>query len=611
MLKQGRLIPQRHGWRWGSAMTAVTLAVCLPLTGLRGTPPDEDPPGKVSAPESSSDPVDSQRTQVPVGAGVHATDERNHDNLRERIARQIEVREKCPPLQFDGFMVWRPSRFLSEDFDPAIRYYHNAMTFVLLGMYPEDGSVHGRTHVVSSWSDTEKEHGQLQVGAQISEADSVSPKILSSLVTHPGMGPLRPSQQVKTIAGRNATGLTQMVFDPESGILKESDSLAGWMVDDEHGFLHGSEEEIAARLQGKTDPYANIPADFLEHYRSAAFATVFADCTTWKNDIEEHTRGSKDQKTVELAFPLIRGLQHLGFFVLGDDEFDCTLRASYETSEMANESKNAIEGLIFLARTAIMASPKPEDVQAPKELLGSLRIDQVDREIRIRFNPPRSLLQSEALLSQIRCPAPGWSILLGSTRVVEGEPNTIRLKGTEDGCMPAFLTQSISTEKIRGKRVRLNAELSCNPNDVARTGLVLWASTRDGKSIAQASIAADGTSTIASIANHEQHAWRGPDEKTSHSVSVELDVPQDCDVLAMGIYAMQTEVSVSKVRMEVNPKTFRPKPGSNPITPYSLLHIPFAPIHAEPRNLDFSEPWEDLATDVPGIAEKVPETSRK
>lgn len=608
MLKQGRLIPQRHGWRWGSVMTAVTLAVCLPLTGLRGTPPEGDLGGAESASGAFGLPDSSASAEDSVGMEKQPSKDSSLDSLRDRIRHLNEVREKCPPLQFDGVMVWRPSRFLSEDFDPAIRYYHNALTFVLLGMYPEDGSVHGRTHVVSSWGDTEKEHGQLQIGAQISESDFVSPKILSRLVTHPSMGPLRPSQHVKTIEGRSATGLTQMVLDPESGTLKESDSLVGWMVDDEQGFLHGSEEEIAARLQGKTDPYANVPADFLEQYRSAAFATVFADCSTWQKGIEEHTRGSKDQKTVELAFPLFHGLKHLGFFVVGDDAFDCVVRASYGTPEMANDSKNVIDGLLFLARAALMAAPKQEDVEPLKELLGSLRIDQIDRELRIRFNPPRSLLQSEALLSQIRCPAPGWSILLGSTHAIEGEPNTMRLKGSEDGCMPAFLTQSISAEKLRGKRVRLNAELKCDLADVAHAGLVLWTSKQHGKSIAVASIAADGASTIASIANHDTHVSKGLGEAQTRSVAVELDVPDDCDVLSFGIYAKDVEVSVSKIRMEVNPQTSRPKPVSNPLTPYSLLQIPFAPIHEHPVNLDFSMPQEGF---VPGIAEKVPESSRK
>jgi beta-lactamase regulating signal transducer with metallopeptidase domain len=609
MLKQGRLIPQRNGWRWGSVMTAVTLAVCLPLTGLLGTPPEDELLGQNSASESSSDPVDSQQTPTPVDAGEDASDEEKLQTFRERLEKLKEVREKCPPLQFDGFMVWRPSQFRSEDFDPAVLYYHNAWTFVLLGMYPEDGSVYGRTHIVSSWSDTEKEHGELAISAQISEADSVSPKILSRLLT----GPLRQSQQVKTIEGRQATAITKMVFDPESGSQKESDSLAGWMVDDELGFLHGSEEEIAARLQGKTDPYANIPADFLEQYRTAAFATVFADCTTWQKDIEEHTRGSKDQKTVELAFPLINGLRHLGFFVLGDDAFDCILRASYSAPEMAVESKNVLDGLLFLARTAIVAAPNQEDVQPLKDFLGSLRIDQIDRELRIRFNPPRSLLQSEALLSQIRSPAPaGWSIMLGSTHSVEGEPNTMRLQGSSAaGCMPAFLTQSISAEKLRGKRVRLNAELTCDSADVAHAGLVLWASKQNGVSIAAASIAADGASTIASIANHDTHVSKGRGETRTRPVAVELDVPDDCDVLSIGIYAKDVEVAVSKVRMEANPRAVRAQPVATPLTPYNLLQIPFAPIHEHPVNLDFSMPQEVFVPGAPGIAEKVPDSLRK
>jgi Zn-dependent protease with chaperone function len=611
MLKQGRLMPRRHGWRWGYAMTAATLAVCLPLTGLRGTPPEEEFQEKKSAAESKSQLTNSKNATNEAGEGDTSAADENLERLGERIQRLKEVREKCPPLQFDGFMIWNPSKLLSNDFDPGIRYFHNALTFALLGSFPKEGSIHGRTHVVSGWSDTEKEHGNLQVGAQISEADQVNPNVLSRLLTHPSMGGLRQSKQVKTIEGRQARGVTQLVFDTETSSWKESDTLAGWMVDDEQGFLHGSEEEIEARLQGKTNPYASIPADFLDQYQSAAFATVFADCTTWQKGVEEHFRGSKEQKSVALAYPLFNGLQHLGLFIIGSEDFDCVVRAAYSTAERASESKAVIDGLVFLAQTAVMASPQKEDVKTLKELLGSLRIDQFDREIRIRFNPPVSLYQSEALLGQLRCPIPGWYTLLGTADSSEREPNTIRFQGSNVGCIPAFLTQSISAEQLRRKRVRLNAELSCNPTDVARTGLVLWASKQDGQSIVEASMAADGASSIESIANHASYNSNGLEEKQTYSVSIELDVPDDCDVLSLGIYAKQTEVSVGKVRLEVNPPALVSRPVAIPITPRSLLQVPFVPIHSAPRNLDFSEPLESSTTKVLGIAVEKSDSLRR
>jgi hypothetical protein len=63
--------------------------------------------------------------------------------------------------------------------------------------------------------------------------------------------------------------------------------------------------------------------------------------------------------------------------------------------------------------------------------------------------------------------------------------------------------------------------------------------------------------------------------------------------------------------MKVNPQAFRSQSVSNPITPYNLLQIPFAPIHAHPVNLDFSMPQEVFVPRAPGIAEKVPDSLRK
>jgi hypothetical protein len=216
-----------------------------------------------------------------------------------------------------------------------------------------------------------------------------------------------------------------------------------------------------------------------------------------------------------------------------------------------------------------------------------------------------------ALSETFRGSIPGWFSLLGVAETSEENPNMVRFKDSNDGCLPSFLTQTISAEKLRGKRVRLTAELDCDPDALARSGLVLWGSKQDGRSTAFASISADGTSSLATITNHDTHESHGRNDRRTIPLSLELDLDDTSDVLSLGIYAKQTEVHISKVRLEVNPTLVRREPASDPITPLNLLQVPFVPVHPEPRNLDFSEPASSDSGKVPSIAEQENGTLRK
>ncbi|MCU0709670.1 MAG: M56 family metallopeptidase, partial [Pirellula sp.] len=314
MLKQGQLVPRRHGWRWAAAITFLTVVMCVPLTGLRGTPPDDKP--------MDADQVTREDVQA----------------IQARSQQLQEIQEKCPPLQLHGKMIWNPGRFQSADFDHGMRYINQALTFAFLGSLSEDAAIHGRSHIALHWSDLEKVHGSVSIGADVSEGDQVNPKVLSHLITHPSLGGLRQSNQVKLIEGRQASAMTRQVFVPETGSYKESDPVS-WVVDDEQGFLHGTEAEIVERLQGKSDPFATIPAELLEQYRTAAFATVFTECTTWMKHVEHHFEGSRVQDQVVLVYPMFDGLKHLGFFLVSSDDRDCIVRAIYSNFENAQKAK--------------------------------------------------------------------------------------------------------------------------------------------------------------------------------------------------------------------------------------------------------------------------------
>lgn len=383
------------------------------------------------------------------------------------------------------------------------------------------------------------------------------------------------------------------------------------MVDDEQGFLQGSETEIAERLQGKSDPFAAIPAELLDQYRGAAFATVFSDCTTWMSDVKQHFDGSKERQQVALVYPLLDGLKHLGLFLIDSAERDCVLCADYSTVEFAQKSKAAIDRFVVLARIATASGMDVNEAKMLNELLDSLEVVQTEREVRICCNAPASFYRALALSEFFPCSVPGWHSLLGTAEASTIEPNVVRFQGTRDVCCPSFLTQTISAEKLRGKRVRLTAELRCHPEERARTGLVLWASKHDGRSTAQASIGADGASNLATISTNDAYAPPVHAELESYPVSIELDVDDECDVLSLGIYANQSEVLVSKVRLEVNPTPLRSKPDTNPITTLNLLQVPFVPVHAEPRNLDFAEPAKSDSEPAPSIAEQKQGTVKK
>ncbi len=603
MLKQDYLVPRRHGWKWGAAITFLTFLSFLPLTGLRGTPPEFSPTGERSAKKAFAERSDRERRSIESSPSI-AEDS-------QQIQTQLQSLEKenptHPPLRFAGDFIWNPKQFLSLDFDPRLRWLHNFFRLTLFGTSTAEGSIHGRSYIVWNWSDSEKVHFDFKISTDITEADQLNPKVMTQILTQPSAGGLvsKQSNQVKLIEGRQASALTRMFLDPETGSLKESNFVT-WVVDDELGFLQGSESSIADRLRGKSTPFATIPADLLEPYRTAALAVVFTDCASWKRDWQQHFEGSEHQNQSVIVSPLFDGLQRLSIFVSGSDEYDCTVRADYSTVENAETSKKTIDGLLALAHLALASMPNGQEGKMLSELLKSLEVAQTHREVRIRCNPPTSF--DEPILSES---LPGWFSLLGTANPSNEEPNTVRFQVENAGCCPSFFTQTISAEKIRGKRVRLSADLGCNLEERARTGLVLWASKHDGRSTTAASISADGTSNLAAVATHDTYDPPRRTEQGNCPLSLEFDIDEESDVLSLGVYAKQTEVLISNVRLEVVGPVRMDPITEVPISPLNLLRVPSVPIYPEPWNLDFTETRKSVSTDVPGVAQQEKGTLRK
>jgi beta-lactamase regulating signal transducer with metallopeptidase domain len=180
MLKHGSLVPRDHLWRWASCLTLVTTLSIVPLSGLRGTPPDG------VAGDDATSTIEDEKDD-----GSRVTDEGSEERAKQTANQKLqdEVNAKFPPLKFIGSMFWQPGRFQSVDFEPGMRWSHLLYTVAGLGTFPEEGQLHGETDVHIGWSDLAREHGTFMFGGQIKQADRVAPTRIAQFVTSSVLGP--------------------------------------------------------------------------------------------------------------------------------------------------------------------------------------------------------------------------------------------------------------------------------------------------------------------------------------------------------------------------------------------------------------------------------------
>ena len=596
MLKHGSLMPRRTLMRWASCLTLGTLLLSLPLSGLRGTPPDDTVLAIDQKPKTAGkSEADEEAIRKEKQAASDAL-------ARANLAREVE--QKYPRLRLQGPMIWNPGRFQSSKLPVDVRWMHYVYTVMALGGYPQSGEAYGSSILEVAWSDLAREHGRFMTSASIKQADQILPGMLSQFFESPQLGPHTLTDNTKVIEGRTAA---EVVFktpgDPP--VVHQLDS---WVIDDEQGFVHGTELEVAQIIRGEVNPFAEVPEAFLADYKVAAFATVY-DCRDWDKKVRDFYVGSPEQAQWAMAAPLLKGLTQLGVFVQGRDTDDYRMRAVYVDEHTASQAKAVIDGLLVLARTALSLSKADSDLDQGEarmcsELLQSVRVEVVRSEVKIAFDSPSffSLTPDE---SQV----PGWIAFLEDRAKLTDERNAVRIDGQPFGCFGGFLPQSIAAKSYCGKRVRLVAELGTHPDAAQRAGLFLWTSGQQDRTLAFNSRSIDGKSSMPMQMKFrdQQDYLKDTDVKWS-TTSIELDVPVDSQVLSFGAYTKNADLCVRNVKLEVIGDALATATVEEPWLPYNLFVIPGHELLSAPRNLDFSEPTESKSTDVEQVADKKTES---
>ncbi len=584
MLKHGCLVPRVHLWRWASCLTLATTLLIVPLSGLRGTPPE------LRTDDNSSTAVKNERdanSRVPTEDPEVKAKQFADEKIRE------EVNAKFPPLKLTGSMLWNPGRLQSTEFLPGIRWLHYLYTVAGLGSFPENGQLHGEAELQIGWSDLAREHGSLNFGGQVKQADLVAPSSMTQFVTSPILGPIVLTDKKKQIEGRTATALTRRyaTVGDESGSQKEEVlAIDSWVVDDEHGFIHGTEQEVAEIIRGDVNLFDSIAQPFLNDYKESAFAVAFKECDGWDTKFRDFNTGSKYEVQWAIAAPLFKGLNQLGLFVQGRKVGGCRVRAVYADNATAAQAKLALVGIRalvigFLDQASEETPAQSEEDAVIVKSLQSMRIEQMATELQVTFDLPSTFI-SPMNLSRV----PSWVTLDNPVTLVDNVPGAVRMKGEAFGCLGAFLAQSVKAKSYHGKRVRLVAELACHHEATDRAGLLLWTSGEQERSLTFQSQSIDGRSNIESLMNRMTLQDHLHDENgTWKAVSIEVNVPSNSQVLTIGCYAKDASLRIRNIRLEIVGDEFPSKVVNKPWLPSNLFVIPGAVLYDAPSNMDFHD----------------------
>ncbi|MEQ1825499.1 MAG: hypothetical protein ABL921_06115, partial [Pirellula sp.] len=470
---------------------------------------------------------------------------------------------------------------------------HYLYTVVGLGSFPEKGQLHGLAEMQIRWSDLAREHGDYSFGGQIKQANLVGPSLMTQFVTSPELGPFGLTDKVKMIEGRKAYGYGQQLSDEVSRSQEEQmPELDSWIVDDEQGFLHGTEKEIIAMIRGDVTPFDSVSPQFLTDYKESAFAVAFTGCDGWGTKLREFHQGSKHEAQWAVAAPMFTGLSQLGLFVQGRTEGDCRVRAVYADDAAAAQAKLTLEGIRVLLKgfidQATEESPEADDsgeATILAESLQSLRIEQIGPELQITFDLPSSFIPPMNLSK-----VPSWVTLDNPVTLVEEIPGAVRLEAKAFGCIGGFLAQSVQAKSYLGKRVRLVAELAGHRDATDRAGLFLCSSGEQERSLTFQSQSIDGKSDIESLMTHMSlQDYLRDQEGTWTKASIEVNVPTNSQVLTLGCYSKEASLRIRNIRLEILGDEVPSTVVNKPWLPWNLFVIPGAVLHDAPRNMDFRE----------------------
>ncbi len=573
MLKQGSLKPMSRRGRWTVAVMTLTLISTMPLSGLRGKPPEDNPP----ADNSNKAAVDEEAKTTDPEA------EKRRQEAEERRLASIEF----PPCTFAGRLKWQPGKLSVPAASASLKYIQDLVAFTLLEQFPEKAELTAPATLSLSWDTRERERGLLTFGATCNQAQGMDPRFILRLITNPLFTNFSMSSETKTIAGKKATRLVAKGMNPETRAMPADDGPTHWFVQEGDEFHFGTEEQIIAQLnpsgeakEKSQDPQRliDVPSALAETYESAGFALVYNDCDKWQDMLTKHFQGTSKESTLEVIAPYLKDLTHIGVFLDrrqfqdGQNTLPLLVHIGYSSKETARESARNLLGLRALARTIPM---EPEMAAIVHEFAEHSGIYLADNSVIVQLNQSKVAdLFCQQILPQKFI---GWTDILAVVQPTE-TPGTVTFECNHGFGSAGFLAQSIEAQKYQGKRVRVSAELGASPDTHERCGMIVWGGDKHGTTTGNATSGHSIGEPIDAKAVVEALQSRAAQDTTQwRTHTIEWDVSQSTNALSFGVYLAAGKVSVRNLKFEVVGEAQAPSETQLKSLPRNLMQIPVEP----------------------------------
>lgn len=632
MLRQGSLKPIQSKSRLCFAILLAGACSAIPFTGLRG-----------SAQEGSNDPAATAVTPTSLPkSSDNATSESKNANT------------ESSSLSFEGAMVYRPGRLRAGEFGAEAAWIQDWFTASIVGKpIPDKAVLYGRSYVGLRWDDETREHGRLDLSANVTEANSTLPGQMQSMSNFIVSVFSRPAPDRvvanREVHGRSLVGITE---SPTSDVPEK------WMIDDEQGFFIGSLDDAERFTQGQRLALDAIPQVFRDDYTKAAFAMVYSDCGQWANRIESFTSGSPRESEFKLAVSLLRDVKQMGLFVDGCKSPACTIRVITANDKEAEQLAKRVGGLLEVAKLAIRESKSANEEEAINEfersVIETIALEVQGNEVVFSFDIFALTIDNQSAFAYVNRFYRGWQIMHFSDlanastladKVAYVMPNDDHPK------LPGLFSQTINAKSYRGKRVTFEIDMQCDEQGYMSSGAFVWASRHEEVSkqiygdrkpiktggaytnhrmLAARTMAMDGVSTFRSAMDAERTRTQATndgtwttdsrtglqarplsnDKESWQTVTVSVLVPEDAEHLSFGCYSKNRIVKVRNGNFKVSDVN---KAGSEgdalgydavSEVPFNLLVVPGYQIESTPSNLDFSV----LSNTSVGVAEQPAKT---
>jgi beta-lactamase regulating signal transducer with metallopeptidase domain len=497
MLKQGSLKSKNVRRRWCCGLFAMTVLCIVPLSGLRGVQSQQpsDPPQETV----------SVVAEKPVAVALNAIQSTEGPSQ----LNQAEIDLVCPPMTAKGIVYYAPGKFDSKTVSQTARWISGYSSAVLFGEQPKSTSqLTGLITWRSQWTDVKKEHGRGAMQFEVKRASSLNVGVIQRFI-QPGVHSVVVGKDI--IDGCEVTGVANRAIDPISKNMIEPTEPSFWILDNELGYIQGTQGEIAEFISearaGRMELWKEHPS-----FQDSLFGFRFEDCSGWQRDAESFLKDSQQEAAAAIGMPLLSGLVDIEGHLKTDNSDYISIRVRYRDDAIATQAKASMDVLVQMLQASIVAevgeSDKPSKVTS----------DQINKEIQIQLDGDvvvvqvgfktlfESMIEPDALT--------GWQAMFAGAPAQTKEGVLLTKSNDPMQLLPVSLSQYVDAVPYRNQRVRMTLSSNVSDEDASQQGLFLWASDDKGESLAFAN-----------------DSLRGQ--------TVELDVPSDASTLSFGLFVPQ------------------------------------------------------------------------